>query len=201
MVRINRKQLDFEIASQAKTVKQVAEKYARDVMFNPAVSQLMQEFDEDPVTLEIDDGPDSFPYSSAVSAGNLFSFIGFSQGSRPTDQIRSALNPRSPFGPKLRYLKTNVRGFSYEFRVTAPDLDAIYARTPIPWAEGLSWAERIEKGISGLGSFLNKKGLRNSRSGGGIQVKKNLRSAKFRPQPYLRSIFNNFLSKFGNTKI
>jgi hypothetical protein len=61
----------------------------------------------------------------------------------------------------------------------------------MPWQEGRSWAEGIERGISGLGNYINKSSS-SSRSSQGVQVKNRIRGGQFRNTKYLSSIINNF---------
>ena len=63
----------------------------------------------------------------------------------------------------------------------------------MPWAPGLSWAEGIEKGISGLGNFLNKK-TSKSRSGQGIQIDFSVRGGTFSTTSYMTKILEDFVS-------
>jgi len=203
MAFINRKQLDFEVSSQVKTLRDLAKKEVRDKIFLPAVMEMQTDFEFDDVTQEIQGGAGA-PNITKSLAGteNLYSFIGFdANGPDPLEPIRQSLIEGGPSGPRLKYIRATQRQFRYEFRVYAPDLENIYRDTPIPWLDGASWADRVEKGIPGLSKYLRRMNTKNSRSGGGIQVKKNIRSAKYRPQPYLRAIFNRFLSRFGNRNI
>lgn len=209
MAFVDRKQLAFEIVSQSNTVRDVAKRYAREKMFYPSVDEMRAEFESHPVTIEIDEGVDADNYSNTLVGyykndfgKNLFSFIGFKAGSKPTQPIRGALSRFNSYGPKLKYVRANVRRFRYEFVVYAPDLDSIYGETPMPWADGISWAKRIEQGISGIKQFVNRENLKNSRSGGGIQAKKaNFKARGFRPVSYLSRISSNFISKFGTRTI
>ena len=60
----------------------------------------------------------------------------------------------------------------------------------MPWVSGRSWAEGVEKGISGLGNYINRMTL-SGRSGQGIQTKNKVRSGQFRNTKYLSNILNN----------
>jgi hypothetical protein len=72
-----------------------------------------------------------------------------------------------------------------------PSASDIFKITPLPWAEGRSWAKGIESGLPGLGKFLHTESD-VSRSGEGIQTNKNIRSAKFSNTKYISSIINQF---------
>ncbi len=203
-IRINRRALNTQIAiTQEKILKSKAQKYINDNIFEPAVEQMIEDFENHPVTIELNDGVLAENISNTLAGDfpndegkNLYSFIGFSEN-RPTDQIKKFLDPRNANGPKLKFKETNKEKLTYTFEIITPDLNVIYKNTPMPWASGLSWAKRIETGIPGLGRFLNKLGLKNSRSGGGIQIKNEIRTARFSPVPYLSAIFSNFKNRIS----
>ncbi len=80
-----------------------------------------------------------------------------------------------------------------------PSKQKIFAATPLPWASGRSWSEAIERGLSGLGYYLNRQNLNNSKSGTGIQVKSNLRKgAKYKPVKYISALINEYTKRFQN---
>lgn len=176
-----------------------------NVIFTDSVKGMQKEFEEDPVTREIDGGIGASNISETLGGGNapdnLTSFIGFSAGSKPTEPIRKALDPKDRNGPKLGptiKLSQDDRSIKYGCQVTGPKIEEIYAETPIPWAPGMSWAEKIETGISGFAHFLARfTSTPPSQSGGGLQTKAELPSrsgGEFTPpeKGYLSRIFSNF---------
>lgn len=176
-----------------------------DVIFENATIEMQREFEEHPVTREIDAGIGSRNISGTLPGANsppnnLFSFIGFDSGTDPTGPIRKRLNPSNPEGPKMVKVGKDPRGTTirYQFKVSAP-FEQIYKDTPIPWAKGLSWAEKIETSIPGYSHFLQKylPTPEPSHSGGGIQIKKEVRQANFAPPEggYLTGIFARFLAR------
>lgn len=172
------------------------------VVFENAAIAMQREFEEHPVTREIDRGIASSNISKTLGGGkapnNLFSFIGFEGGSNPTDPIRKRLDHTERGGPQIVKVGQDSRGtiIRYQFKVSVPFED-IYKETPIPWAENLSWAEKIETNIPGYSHFLAKYGLKNSRSGGGVQLEKEIRSGDFSPPEggYLKGIFARFVAR------
>jgi hypothetical protein len=202
MASIDHKSLLRTLSTTAPTIKKIADEIVREQFFEPAVQAMQHEFDDHPVTQEIDAGIDSPNVSNTLAPSsydhmNLFSFIGFNAGDHPTDAIRDYLDPNSPGGPKMSYLGKDSSRLEFRYKISAPDQDAIYQATPLPWAPGISWAKRIEVGMAGLGQFLNLgegETRASSRSGGGIQVKNTIRpGVQFRATSYLSAIFNNFL--------
>jgi hypothetical protein len=183
----------------------VLQKAAQDraeQVFENAVEEMKKEFEEHKVTKEIDGGIESNNVSGTLRGGdrpeNLYSFIGFEAGSTPTDEIRRRLDSQHEDGPKIEYAgKLGQNSLIYKFRVKAPNKEAIHEATPMPWAEGMSWAQKIERGIPGFSRFLARFMGDPSRSGGGIQVDRDIRSAKYSPpsEGYLTTIFNNFMTR------
>ncbi len=185
-------------------LRKTVEVRATQIM-NDAAKGLRQEFEKDPVTREIDGGIDAANISETLVGGtstdqkNLASFIGFPDGTKPTDEIRKRLDPASSEGqgPKIASVtKIQDKIPRYVIKIRGPDTEAIYEATPLPWGDeggDMSWVEGIETGIRGFNQFLNRKNPKDhSRSGGGIQVKKELRSAEFKPRPYLTRLFGEF---------
>lgn len=205
MATINQSYVTIELQSAAPIIKQIAEDIVRKEYFTPATRQMRQDFEDHVITQEIDAGMNYGNQAGNPSdtlAGNspknLFSFIGFDAGTHPTNAIRNRLKESSEAGPEMITLPVKKRRFIYEFEIRGPDLDKIYAATPMPWAGGLSWAEGIEQGIPGLSRFIPRDG--SGRSGGGIQAKvdfRNGQSAKSKPTPYLSEIVKKFIEKFN----
>jgi len=154
--------------------------------FNKIKEDLLREFNNHPVTKEIESGVDSLNSSGTLGGvGNLFTFIGFERNDRPIDAIRSAFNA-------IRLTSTMVkRNGDSQTYIMYPSASDIFKITPLPWAEGRSWAKGIESGLPGLGKFLHTESD-VSRSGEGIQTNKNIRSAKFSNTKYISSIINQF---------
>jgi len=152
-----------------------------------AHQQMLQEFENHPVTQEIDSGPNGYNQSGTLGGyGNLFSFIGFEEGMDPISPIRFLLKKAL----QIKKIDKNQQNIIMEFLVELPSKEDIFQATPMPWASGRSWAEGIEKGISGLGMYLNVESF-GSRSGEGVQSKNKVRSGSFRNTQYLSNILNN----------
>lgn len=163
--------------------------------FNSAKPQLIGDFQNHPVTVELENGPTSENVSGTLSEGNLFSFIGFNAGENPLEKLYDLI-----FKVKLKRFpekKVLNGGIKYSFQVELPKDEDIKRATPMPdWSNG-SWATKIEKGISGLEYYLYGFGskFRNSRSGTGLQIKNKLRSGQFKGIKYLSEIFDSFAKK------
>lgn len=149
-----------------------------------AHQKMIQAFEAHPVTKEIDSGPDGWNQSGTLGGyGNLFSFIGFEEGMDPLAPIRTMLKK----SVNIRSVPSNHKSMIMNFLIDLPSKEEMFAASPMPWASGRSWLEGIEKGISGLGFYLNKMSF-NSRSGEGIQSDSKIRGGGFRNTKYLSQI-------------
>jgi len=156
--------------------------------------KLLEAFESHPITKEIEGGPSASNISSTLGGyGNLFTFIGFDNGSDPISPIRSLL-AKSIKIVSLRK-KRNVLALRLKFSV--PTRGEIEAVTPSTWSTD-SWVEAVERGMSGLGRYLyssDKNRFRTSRSGGGIEAAGEIRGASSsRATPYMSKILSEMLS-------
>jgi len=212
---VNQKRLIAEIATSEAVLKREIDPVFKEFYFDPAVEQLKADFEASSVTQEIAGGVDSSNISNTLegpfredgqtdSPPNLWGFIGFDSGEGSPGEvlgkIRARLDSRHPDGPKMRYIGRDKGKLIYRYEIIAPNSQAIEDATPIPWLPGISWARRIEQGLSGINHFLNVRDRPSSRSGGGIQVEGNIRSGRYKPTPYLSKMFNNFLKTGSSTE-
>ena len=130
--------------------------------FNKIKNQYLQEFLNHPITQEIKGGIDATNTSGTLGGiTNLYSFIGFDEGSDPIKPIEDLLE-------KSNYrIVFNNKALDSSVIFDIPTAVQIFEITPMPWAVGRSWARGIETGISGLGYYLKK--IKNSRSRFDIQ--------------------------------
>lgn len=211
--QINQRALMTELTASEPILKKSADAAMREAFFEPAVAAMAEEFKNDFVTKEIAAGVDSENISETLDAvfredaakndskANLTGFIGFDESpDLVLKPIRDRLDPANPDGPKMIYKGSSKNKLEFRYEIRAPNEEAIYRDTPIPWSPGISWAKRIEQGISGIGYFLNRQNASGSRSGGGIQIDDKIRSGRFKPRSYLSKIFNNFLRRVAGAK-
>ena len=155
--------------------------------------EMIADFLRLPVTREILAGSTSSNISGTLGGyGNLFTFIGFNEGDRPISPIVQLLSQTN-----YRVTRFDQNG-SVKLTIDMPGRQDIFAVTPLPWASGISWSERIEKGMSGLGMYLNTSS-KNSRSGRGIQADNKIRTGKFNNTSYVSAFLNKWADIF--TKI
>jgi hypothetical protein len=159
--------------------------------------EMLSEFESHPVTKEIDSGSDGYNGSGTLGGyGNLYSFIGFEEGTDPIAPIRNLLKKALTIKSSPRNHKSMITNFMVEL----PSKEDIFNMSPMPWASGRSWVEGIEKGISGLGHYLKTQSF-SSRSGEGVQTKKPIRGGGFSNTKYLSSILNDLKRNIiSNTK-
>jgi hypothetical protein len=133
-----------------------------DQEFNKIKDEFIDEFMNHPITQEIQGGISATNISGTLGGiTNLYSFIGFDEGTdpiRPIEQLLKKSNYRIIY---------NNKSVDATVIFDIPTAAQIFEITPMPWAVGRSWARGIETGISGLGYYLKK--TKNSRSGLGVQ--------------------------------
>lgn len=164
-----------------------------DSEFNKIKNNYIQEFINHPITQEIKGGIDATNTSGTLGGiTNLYSFIGFDEGTDPIRPIEDLLN-------KSNYrIVFNNKATDSTVIFDIPTAAQIFEITPMPWAIGRSWARGIETGISGLGYYLKK--IKNSRSGLGIQSStEQIRTgASFKNTKYISDLINRFSKDLKN---
>lgn len=156
-------------------------------------SLMIAEFERHPVTREIQDGNYADNISGTLGGyGNLFTFIGFELGDRPTDAILELFK-------KIK-ITHNLLDDTLFLRISYPSPEDVWAITPMPWQNGRSWAKGIESGISGLNYYLLlNKFSDSSRSGKGIQSDAKIRSSmRYTPTQYITTLLKKYKTKFSS---
>lgn len=160
------------------------------VAFDKIKKEMLEEFLAHPVSIEIEGGPSAENSSGTLDGyGNLFSFIGFNEGDSPLEPVIELLQ-----STRIELGRETDTGFL--MKIFVPSKEDIFSVTPMPWASGRSWAEGIERGISGFGRYLNTDSVNSSRSGGGIEVQSVIRRGKFKNTPYISALINKYAKKF-----
>ena len=162
--------------------------------FERIKSQMIQEFENHPVTLEIKGGPNAKNTSGTLNGyGNLFSYIGFEDGDEPTSPITELLAQTT-----VQFSRLSDQGPIWN--IFMPAKQDVWDVTPMPWATGRSWAKGIETGISGLGYYFytQKRNLANSRSGTAVQSDSNIRTGmRFSNVKYISELLKKYEKKFS----
>lgn len=196
MARINQNAVKKDLQKALKSFEKEAMAEALKV-FNKNKAELLQDFREHPVTKEIQAGPNASNTSSTLGGyGNLFSYIGFDKDSEdPTRIIEDRLMKETEMS-KTPTFKIKGDEIVFEFNVNTVDKESLTKDTPMPFEQGRSWVNGIEKGISGLSYYIYGKLLDKSRSGSGLQSDTKIRGLSYKPVKYMSEILNKFKRKF-----
>ncbi len=189
--------IDVQNALKRQAPKALRRDFEKDITkkFKDLKNEMIKEFLTDPVTIELLEGAGASNISGTLGGiSNLFAFIGFNSGEQPISPILNMLE-----GTQIIYKQEiKQRGIGVEFEVSLPTAEDIFMVTPLPWASGRSWAEGIERGLSGLGYLLRKS---EGRSGAAIQSRvKRVRSGRFQNRPYISSLIKRYRKRFENLK-
>ena len=193
MARINMKGLEAEIAQKGyKIYKPLVEERVKKAL-QKQTQQVLNVFNEKTVTKEIESGQNASNISNTLGGyGNLFTFIGFESGSDPITPIRSLLAKSI----RIKTIRKKRNTLALKLTFSVPTLEEIKAVTPSPWSTD-SWAEAIERGMSGLGKYLHSSDsgrFSKSRSGRGIQTDVEIRSvSNSSPVEYMTKILQDML--------
>jgi len=157
--------------------------------FEVIKTQMITEFMAHSVTKELIGGPTASNISNTLSGtSNLFAFIGFDEGDNPIEPILRRLELINVF-----FAGEMPMGSKYNINI--PTAQEIFDITPMPWANGRSWAQGIEKGISGLG-YLLRTDKAKSRSGAAIQSRVKVRDGGFKNTQYISALINKYSKRF-----
>jgi len=175
------------------------QKYINDVItkkVSQAKGLLIEEFNNHPVTEEIEAGVNSSNVSKTLPSGygNLYTFIGFRYGSNPTSAIRNLLALTKSL--KKTRSRVSKRKIITYVTITTPTEGQIKAVSKMPYEGGKSWVYGIERGISGFSHYIYKNYIL-SRSTKGLQSKYKARSGHFKPMydGYITKILKNFFDR------
>jgi hypothetical protein len=187
--KINKRLLEKQLLGSRAVQRMVKNTVQKEVEKEKALFRA--EFESHPVTQELDGGGNASNISGTLGGyGNLFSFLGFNNGSNPTAPVKSLIQKINLGG------STKSRGKTFQFKVNIPSKEEFAAISRLPWEGGRSWLLDIERGISGLGAYLYGR-FASSRSGGGIQSNYNYSNRRFRNVKYFSNMYSKFLRRLG----
>ena len=151
---VNIRVLRAEIAAQAKG--KIAPRAERAIQkeFDKLKRDFIREFNNDPVTQEIEAGPEANTTFVEGGYGNLYSLLGFDQGDDPIDPLRDYLNQNIILDTESRVrLKGNK--IIIDKRVEIPSVatmeDVAESETSF-W--GGSWLRLLHRGIPYVNRLL-----------------------------------------------
>ena len=187
--KINKKLIQKQIL-ESRTVQRMVRNIVKEEV-EKEKALFRAEFESHPVTQELDGGENAANISGTLGGyGNLFSFLGFNNGSNPTGPVKTLIQ-KINLG---NFVKS--KGSTFQFKVNIPSKEEFGAVSRLPWESGRSWLLDIERGISGLGAYLYGR-FASSRSGSGIQSKYNYSNRTFRPVKYFSEMYTKFLRRLG----
>ncbi len=188
-VKINQRSIDRKVAN-SRAFDRASRKSAQERL-DKAKAELLSQYDQHPVTQEIEGEETASNLSGTLNGyGNLFSFMGFSQGSNPTVAVRNFLK-------SFIQLKksSKARGNHIEYRVKMPSMED-FDFAQMPWEGGNSWVRAVEVGMSSFSYYMDK-ASKASRSGKGIQIDNKLRGRSSSGVPYLTQMLNEFRKRLS----
>ena len=185
--QINMRGLKAELGTKSKKILLPRIGAKAKMAVEEAKERLIEEFMSHLITQEIEAGSRATNMSQTLGGyGNLFSYIGFEQGSDPIAPIKNYLRRA------VRLKKVNAQRLQFVLKVELPSKGDIIALSPVPWAPGRSWVDAMERGLSGLGHYLLTDSP-FSRSGNAIQATVNLRGGSFQRVPYLSPMLKSIV--------
>ncbi len=189
-VTINHNVLLAKILKSEQTQKQAFEFLNEKV--ERAKDELLTEFNQSPVTQELEAGEDASSLVLPQGYGNLFGFLGFDAGREPIGPVREELEKI-----EITSRKPQVSGRTWVFRIIFPSEEDLEKVSKMDWESGRSWINAVTKGLSGFSHFLSSLKRRLGRSGGGVQVESDLRSSGeyFAGTPYVIGMLGRFKRK------
>lgn len=165
--------------------------------FNKAHSKLLYDFSTHDVTMEIKAGNMAANITNTLNGdGNLFTFLGFLDGTDPTLELEESLK-------NISLRQTIIRNNSVYFRIdNIPNKAEIKSVTKMTWGGGTSWAYAVENGDfngdAALSHFIFKS-WDKARSREGFQIKGyEYREDEFKSVPYITKIMEKFYNRINN---
>jgi hypothetical protein len=189
--RINMSTFNKKLSTNRAFKSELRKKASEKIESSKAL--LLSDFNSHPVTKEIEGGASSANISGTLGGyGNLYTFIGFAFGNRPTSVVKSLLATIK--AGKVKKSRSTRNRASVEVEIQIPTKEAFYKATPLPFESGRSWLYGIESGISGFGSYFYKK-WQGSRSGNAFQADKKVRGGGFRNTSYFSGMLLAFTKR------
>lgn len=152
--------------------------------FDDLKKEIIEQILSDPVSQELIHHTN--PSQILGIRGTLFGFLGLVEGFDPMPEIVKVVETTMSFTLSKRLIKKG-----YKMKIQVPTLEDF--RTPdliLPWEGGRGLVDAIEKGVSGLGYYIeNRKNTGISRSGEGIQTQKRIRQIEFRKRDWITKVF------------
>lgn len=198
-IKLNRREI-LQDAIRSGALDNISVKIAQQKL-EVETSDLLTEFDGDDISKEIKEGAAAKNISGTLGGyGNLFSFIGFHDGSNPIGLVISYLKQKIRITKNIKYQIVSDKSIKVSVNAEIPNKEELEGITQLPWETG-SWLFKISTGISGLGYYISR--MLTGRSLGGFQSHHKVRGAVFSKKSYFSAMYKRFvkrLSKDNNFK-
>jgi len=206
---LNERLLRIAVANQGEKVLVAKVRPLVELDFQVKKEAFLNEFDENPVTQEIEAGPNALSNIPALAetGGNLFSFLGFESNKNPIEWLRGYFNRNIVLG-RTRAGKVQGRKIIFSTPVKFPTVNEVNSDVKNSPSTKLKWTTRaftdiLAKGVPGLPSFLFRQDppLQSSRSGTGIQIKGKINGRPEIPEiPYINKLLTNLKVLFTSRR-
>jgi len=204
MATVNLVQLRRELSQQEARIIAPRMKEILNDKFVKEKENLLIEFDNHPVTVELNEGPSAKSnIIDTAKGGNLFSFFGFDSKVEPAKEIRRVLDNKITKG----HVRRESRGgdkLVYTLETRIPTLQELNSQGQLVKWTTRSFLDMVEKGISNFKHYLfddSGRLKKYSRSGTAIQVKGNIRASRedaVKPIPYVTKMIQDFMANLRN---
>jgi len=194
MGRVNLRQLRKELRPAMKIVGNAS--YATALAkFNVIKREELNNFRNNEISSEINEGNQAEHKAGILEEGNLFSFLGFEEGSKPVLELTEKLNRSIKISKGFTMVEKGNR-VTYSFPIEIPSLEEIEDATPSPGIVGRSWVREIEGGITGISRYVYYKFFRGGRSKTGLQSRKKAPNDRASGIPYVSELLKNLKERF-----
>jgi len=174
--------------------------------FQKRKNEMLEAFDEHPVTQELEGGENGgIGLVETAHGGNLFSLLGFNAGNHPAENLRKILESNILLKSNLAKAKKTKNRVLFEVPVEIPTMETIgkkaSAKNSLSRWTTKSWIDLVENGIPWFAHYLFKDGkkINKSASGTAIEVKAEIeqgRTTPFNGIPYISQILRDFKNSF-----
>lgn len=191
-MRLDKKQLQKDIFVKGERVTKALIAPIIQLRIQEEQRRMIEEFESHAITQEINAGEQAENSSGTLGGyGNLFSFIGFNEGSDPIEPISNILRKRITFTIR----RANDYG-RFSVIMNVPEKSEVESVAKVEWLKGRSWLDGIEKGLAGLNRYLYDEDYHsspNSLSGTGLQARNPIISGvTYKRTKYISQILGDF---------
>lgn len=202
MAKINFKTIKLSIEKQAgsritKTTEQIFDK-----RYVTAREKLLDDIENDDISVEIKNGPTSDNLSGLLDKGNLYSFFGFESNKDPITNLMIFLDQNISIEPSR--LTRGKKYITVSTKVKVPTLEAIENSSAAEITNeypNSGWIHGVRQGHSGYGKYIYDvvRAFRTSRSGTGLEINGPTAIGSFRSKvEYISSNFEEFKRRLQN---